>query len=127
MLTKSSKKSGGQEIFSLTASSSKSGPAPKLMRPDQMYQKLFPEKVLPRMAEKRDEIDTGNRSGRASLQFKTAIEMYEAETDDVKAYVAAENRKQKEARLAALKTEEPAEIEGKFERTPEAYQRHVYC
>jgi hypothetical protein len=97
------------------------------MRPDQMYQKLFPEKVLPRMAEKRDEIDTGNRSGRASLQFKTAIEMYEAETDDVKAYVAAENRKQKEARLAALKTEEPAEIEGKFERTPEAYQRHVYC
>ena len=91
-----------------------------------MYQKLFPEKVLPKMAETRDKIDTADRSGRASLQFKTAIEMYEAESDEVKAYVAAENRKQKEARLAALK-EEPLEVEGKVERVPEAYQRHVCC
>lgn len=87
-----------------------------------MYQKLFPEKVLPQMAEKRDKIDTGDHSGCASLQFKTVIEMYEAETEEVKAYVAAENRKQKEARLAVLKKEEPVEVEGKFERMHEAYQ-----
>ena len=126
-LTKSLKKSGGQEIFPLTASSSKSGPAPKLMRLDQMYQKLFPEKVLPKMAETQDKIDTTDRSGRASLQFKTVIEMYEAESDEVKAYVTAKNRKQKEVRLAALKKEEPLEVEGKVERAPEAYQRHVCC
>ena len=92
-----------------------------------MYQKLFPEKVLPKMAETRDKIDTADRSGRATLQFKTAIEMYEAESDEVKAYVAAENRKQKEARLAVLKKEEPLEVEEKVERAPEAYQRHVCC
>ena len=92
-----------------------------------MYQKLFPENVLPKMAETRDKIDTADRSGCASLQFKTAIEMYEAESDEVKVYVAAENRKQKEARLAALKKEEPLEVEGKVERVPEAYQRHVCC
>ena len=124
---KSLKKSGGQEIFPLTASSSKSGPTPKLMRPDQMYQKLFPEKVLPKMAETQDKIDATDRSGRASLQFKTAIEMYEAENDEVKVYVAVENRKQKEVRLAVLKKEEPLEVEGKVERVPEAYQWHVCC
>ena len=71
-------------------------------------------------------LDEDRSKGRASLQFKTAIEMYEAESDEVKAYVAVENRKQKEARLAALK-EEPLEVEGKVERVPEAYQRHVCC
>ena len=53
--------------------------------------------------------------------------MYEAENDEVKAYVAVENRKQKEVRLAALKKEEPLEVEGKVERVPEAYQWHVCC
>ena len=32
-----------------------------------------------------------------------------------------------QARLAALKKEEPLEVEGKVERVPEAYQRHVCC
>ena len=125
-MAKSLKKSGGQEIYPLTASSSESGPTPKLIRPDQMYQKLFPEKFLPKMAETQDKINTTDHSGCASLQFKTVIEMFEAKTDEVRAYVTAENRKQKEARLAALK-EEPVEVEGKVERAPEAYQWHACC